>query len=106
MANGVDANDPNVRAAFVACQSNLPNGGQPPKLNPQQVEQYRVFAQCMRDNGYADIQDPAPDGTLQFSANAVQALRDPVFLKALEACRDKLTALLPGATAIPSAGSS
>jgi len=107
MANGVDANDPAVRAAFAACQPNLPNAGQPPKLSPQQVDLYRAFAQCMRDNGYPDIPDPAPDGTLQFSGNIAQALRDPTFTKALEACRDKLTALLPGAAAaIPSAASS
>lgn len=94
-ASGIDRNDPKVQAAFAACQSKLPNGGQPPKLNPQQVEQYRIFAQCMRDNG-VDVPDPSADGTLQLGSGTLRGLDDPAFSKALDACRDKLTGLRPG----------
>jgi hypothetical protein len=96
MGDGINPNDPKVQAAFASCQSKLPNGGQPPKLNPQQVEQYRTFAGCMRENGI-DLPDPAADGTLQINPSNLGLLQDPNFQKALTACRDKLTGLLPSA---------
>jgi hypothetical protein len=101
MGDGIDANDPKVQAAFTACQSKLPNGGQPPKLNPQQVALYLQFAACMRDNG-VDLPDPSADGSLQFTAGGAAVLQDPGFQKALTACRDKLTGLLPSAAGAPS----
>jgi hypothetical protein len=96
MGDGINPNDPKVQAAFSSCQSKLPNGGQPPKLNPQQVERYRDFAGCMRENGI-DLPDPAADGTLQINPSNLGLLQDPNFQKALTACRDKLTGLLPSA---------
>jgi hypothetical protein len=96
MGDGINPNDPKVQAAFASCQSKLPNGGQPPKLNPQQIERYRDFAGCMRENGI-DLPDPAADGTLQINPSNLGLLQDPNFQKALTACRDKLTGLLPSA---------
>jgi hypothetical protein len=96
LAAGLNQNDPKFQAAFTACQAKLPNGGQPPKLDAAQVEQYRAFAQCMRDNG-VDLPDPGPDGTLQFDRTNTNLLSDPAFQKGLNACRDKLTGLLPSA---------
>jgi hypothetical protein len=93
----INRDDPKLRTALEACRSMLPNGGQPPKLNAQQIEQYRQFAQCMRDNG-VNVPDPNPDGTLQFGQGrgAGQFDRnDPTFQKALTACRDKLTGVFP-----------
>ena len=97
MANGIDLKDPKVQAAFTACQAKLPNGGQPPKLDPSQVTQYLLFAACMRDNGI-DLPDPGPDGSLPLNASNAALLQDPGFQKAFTACRDKLTGLVPSAT--------
>lgn len=97
MGNGIDANDPAVQAAFTACQSKLPNGGQPPKLNPQQAEAFRGFAACMRDNG-VNVPDPAPDGTLTFDRTTIALAQDPAAIKAFAACRDKLAGVLPSTT--------
>jgi hypothetical protein len=94
---GQNRDNPNFRTAFEACRSMLPNGGQPPKLNAQQIEAYRQFAQCMRDNG-VDVPDPNPDGTLQFGQGRGPGQVDrnnATFQKALTACRDKLTGVFP-----------
>lgn len=99
MAAGLNPSDPQVQSAFTACQATLPGGGQPPKLDPAQLEQYRAFAACMRDNG-VDLPDPAADGTLQFNAGSLAQFNtnDPAFSKALTACRDTLTGLLASRT--------
>ena len=97
MGTGINASDPAVQAAFAACQSKLPNGGQPPKLNPQQAEAFRGFAACMRDQG-VNVPDPAPDGTLTFDRTTIALAQDPAAIKAFTACRDKLAGVLPTAT--------
>jgi hypothetical protein len=86
--------DPLVREAFAACRSRLPNGGEPPKLDPERLEKYRAFAACMRENG-VDLPDPSPDGSLQLSLTDGINPGDPVFQAAVEACRDHLAGLLP-----------
>jgi hypothetical protein len=96
-------NDPDFQTAFAACRSKLPNGGEPPKLNPDQLDRYRQFAACMRDNG-VDVPDPDPDGTLRLGnggrfGNVNPA--DPKVQAALTACREKLTGLFPGRTGTP-----
>jgi hypothetical protein len=93
MGDGIDRNDPHVIQAFQQCQSKLPNGGQPPRLNPQQVEIFRQFAQCMRDHGI-DLPDPTADGGLQAPAGGLGVLQTPAFQAALVACRDKLTGIV------------
>jgi hypothetical protein len=55
-------------AAQKACQQYLPNGGEPPKLDPEQVEQARQFAKCMRENGVPDFPDPQADGGIRLEA--------------------------------------
>jgi hypothetical protein len=96
LAETLSSDDPVVQAAFTACQSKLPNGGQPPKLNPEQLEAYRNFAACMRDNGI-DLPDPAADGTLQLGELLRSGLNpdDPTFQAAFTACRDTLAGVLP-----------
>ena len=93
MGEGINQNDPHVIQAFQKCQSKLPNGGQPPRLNPQQVEIFRQFAQCMRDHGI-DLPDPTADGGLQAPSGGLAVLQTPAFQAALVACRDKLTGII------------
>ncbi len=80
-------------AAMQACQRLLPAG----KLatpDPQQVEQLRQYAQCMRDHG-VDMADPDPNGGLNISKTGGAGPGrfdpdDPAFKAADEACADKL----------------
>ena len=44
-----------------------------------------AYAQCMRDNGYAEFPDPTPDGGIRFQLTPDSA---PRFEKAADACRD------------------
>jgi hypothetical protein len=103
MAGGGALNDPDFQAAFAACRTKLPNGGEPPKLNADQLERYREFAGCMREQG-VDMPDPDPDGTLRLGNGGRFGNinpSDPKVRSALTACRDKLTGLLPGRTGSP-----
>ncbi|MEK8108973.1 hypothetical protein NKG94_37420 [Micromonospora sp. M12] len=85
--NGVDMPDPEaggrpnfrfganvdrlkVQAAMERCQDKLPNGGQGPQLNPEQAEQMRALARCMRENGVPDFPDPDADGRIQIGVGA------------------------------------
>jgi hypothetical protein len=81
--------------AMQACRTLLPNGGTRPQLDQAQIEQLRVFAQCMRDNG-VDMPDPDPNGGgfglgLGGGGQNPQLDRNnPTFQKAFEACQSKL----------------
>jgi hypothetical protein len=106
-AHGVDVPDPDpnggggirinagkgtrakVEAAQQACKQYLPNGGEPPSLSPQEMEQLRKFAKCMRDHGInvADP-DPANPGIRINGAGP----GDPKFKAAQDACQS----LMPG----------
>ncbi|MDG4798235.1 hypothetical protein [Micromonospora sp. WMMD1082] len=103
--NGVDMPDPEagngpmfrfdgsvdpkqVEAGMEKCRHLLPNGGQPPQLDAEQLEQMRVMARCMRENGVPDFPDPAPDGRIQISRDALRINPDdPTFRTAMEKCR-------------------
>lgn len=73
-------------AALEKCRGLLPNGGEPPKLSPEDIEKMRAMARCMRHNGVPDFPDPDPaTGALMFRAGAKE---DPEAVrKASEACR-------------------
>jgi hypothetical protein len=91
-APGFNPSDPTFQAAMTACRDKLPNGGEPPKLNAEQIEQFRQFAQCMRDHG-VNVPDPNADGTLQFGPGRGLGQidrNDPNVQAAFTACRDKL----------------
>ncbi|HEY1178994.1 MAG TPA: hypothetical protein VGF17_22805, partial [Phytomonospora sp.] len=47
-----------ARAATEECKQNLPDGGAPPAADPERVEEQRLFAQCMRENGIEGFPDP------------------------------------------------
>jgi hypothetical protein len=95
----LSADDPTVQAAFQACRSKLPNGGEIPKLNSQQMQIYLNFAACMRRQGI-DLPDPAADGTLALGALLASGVNpdDPAFQAAFTACRDTLTGIIGGAS--------
>jgi hypothetical protein len=58
-----------VQAAQEKCKQYLPNGGEPPALTAEQLDQLRKFSQCMRDNGYPDFPDPQPDGGIRIDGD-------------------------------------
>jgi hypothetical protein len=71
-------------AAQQACKQYLPNGGVPPTLSPQQLEQARKYAQCMRQHG-VDMPDPDPNnGGLRVRNGDPN---DPRFQAAEQACQ-------------------
>ena len=85
---GADVDQQKVQAAMEKCQDKLPNGGQGPQLNPEQAEQMRVLAKCMRENGVPDFPDPDADGRVRIGTggNAID-IGDPAMKAALEKCR-------------------
>jgi hypothetical protein len=85
-------------AAMQACRDKLPNGGVAPSMNPQQQEQVRAFAQCMREHG-VDMPDPDPNGgpaRIEASAGSAFGPDDPTFKAAQDACHDKLPGAIGG----------
>lgn len=74
-----------VQAAS-ACQQYLPNGGELKNLSPQQLDQARAFAKCMREHGI-DMPDPDPDGGLGAILGSGIDFDSPAFKAATEACR-------------------
>jgi hypothetical protein len=81
-----------MEAAQRACQKLAPNGGEPPKLNPEQVEAVRTMAACMRSHGVPSFPDPDKNGILRLSfvkgkSDASLDPESPTFHKAMETCR-------------------
>jgi hypothetical protein len=81
------AADEKTKAALEACREFMPNGGELTTPDPQQLEQARAYAQCMRDHGVGTFPDPQPDGGIQLGDAGVDP-DDPTFRSADEACRD------------------
>jgi len=78
-------NDPaKTQAAVEACRHLLPNGGELPRLDGEQLERAREFAKCMREHG-VDMPDPDADGRLRLPDNI--DVTDPKLREAAEACR-------------------
>lgn len=70
-----------MQAADEACRNLLPNGGQPPPLDPKQLDQLREQAKCLREHG-VDAPDPDPNNPyLSFNEQDPEAMQ-----KAMEAC--------------------
>lgn len=85
MDENIDKNK--LKEASEACRAYAPFLDRR-QLNPEEVEQLRQFAQCMRENG-VDMPDPNPDGTLPQGSARNFKRDDPQFKKAYEACRGK-----------------
>jgi hypothetical protein len=74
-------------AAMAACKEWAPDGGERGPADPQQLEQGRQMAQCMRDNGVPNFPDPQPDGSIHLDGDKIGVgPGDPTFDKAEEAC--------------------
>ncbi|HEX6681475.1 MAG TPA: hypothetical protein VF062_01675, partial [Candidatus Limnocylindrales bacterium] len=73
--------------AMEKCGKYLPDGGDNVRLSPEQIEQVRKFAQCMRDNGATNWPDPEPDGTFKTGSGSGINKDDPAVAAALEKCR-------------------
>ncbi len=76
-----------VDAAMEACKKWAPGGGDRGRADPQDLENARRMAQCMRDNGVPDFPDPGPDGGIRIDGDKIgMGPGDPTFDKADEAC--------------------
>jgi hypothetical protein len=74
-------------AAMAACKEWAPDGGDRGPADPQQLEQARQMAQCMRDNGVPNFPDPQADGSIRLDGDKIgKGPGDPAFDKAEQAC--------------------
>jgi hypothetical protein len=76
-----------VDAAMQKCRSLLPNGGQPPKMDPADLERERQFAKCMRENGLPDFPDPDAGSGNVIIGRGSGDIEDPKFKAAQEKCK-------------------
>ncbi|MFF3066240.1 hypothetical protein ACFVQ3_16995 [Oerskovia sp. NPDC057915] len=72
-------------AAFEACREFMPNGGEPMKMTPEDLETQREFAKCMREHG-VDMPDPDPNGGMTGALELPEDME--AFDTALEACNE------------------
>jgi len=75
-----------VDKAQAACKKYLPNGGEPPKMDPKTTEALRQLAKCMRANGVSKFPDPAPGGGIQIDGSTGIDPNSPVFKAAQKKC--------------------
>lgn len=73
-------------AAEATCRKLMPNGGEPPELDPEVLAQLRAYSKCMREHGVDDFPDPEPKGGIQYQAPPPGT--DAEFTAAEEACKD------------------
>lgn len=86
-----------MQAAMQACRSLMPNGGEPPKLSPEDLEKARAMAACMREHG-VDVPDPDPDsgGMVMRRDENSPRVDEEKMRQAFEACRHLGPELGPG----------
>ncbi|MDQ3785869.1 MAG: hypothetical protein M3422_01325 [Actinomycetota bacterium] len=74
-----------VDKADKECKHLMPNGGEPPKPSPEDLDRMRKEAQCLRDHGI-DVKDPTMDNPgIQIEGAGPD---DEKFQKAMEECSD------------------
>jgi hypothetical protein len=76
-----------VEAAMTACKAYAPNGGEPLKLDAEQLDKLREFSRCMRANGVPQFPDPDADGRIRLEKYAGLDRDDAAFKAATEKCR-------------------
>lgn len=75
-----------IDKANEACKSLLPNGGKPPKLDAQQLDEARKMAKCMREHGI-NMPDPDPNSPgMMFGQGEGDRVDPEVMKKAAEEC--------------------
>ena len=81
-----------LSAAFEECRAYLPTGGDIVRLPQTDIEAWRRYAACIRENGVADYPDPDPRGGEQRVGEELgrRLKDDPKLPAALEACRSAL----------------
>ncbi len=85
---GGDMDRNKMQEAMAKCRQYLPNGGEPPKMDAEQIENMRKMAQCMRENGVPDFPDPDADGRLMIrSGEGGPRMDDDAMRAAMEKCR-------------------
>ena len=85
LPQGVSPDDPKFKAAQQACQQYAPNGGQPPKVSPQQQQKLLALARCMRQHG-VNMPDPDANGGIDLRGAGVDP-DGPKFKAAQQACQ-------------------
>lgn len=86
-----------MQGAMEKCRKYLPNGGEPPKLSPEDIDRMREYARCMRENGVPDFPDPDPEnGGIAIAAGSANGKAKNEIGKADEKCRDKLPQIQKG----------
>lgn len=103
-AVAIRADKQQVQKAMEKCRKYLPNGGEPPKLSPADIDKMREYAKCMRENGVPDFPDPDPEtgqiirrGTASGSGSGSTTDLDKNDITAAdEKCRDKLPQIQKG----------
>jgi hypothetical protein len=86
---GGPADKTKMDAAMQACQRYMPNGGEPPKMDPAMAEKMRKMAECMRANGVPDFPDPDPETggiMIQGDRNTGLDPMSPTFQAAQDKC--------------------
>ena len=76
-----------MKAAEQACRQYAPNGGERAQMNPEDLEQVRQMARCMRETGVPNFPDPKPDGSLEINGDLLgTGPGEPTFDKAEQLC--------------------
>ncbi|GAA3592966.1 hypothetical protein GCM10022419_089860 [Nonomuraea rosea] len=86
-AIGKDLDKDKVGKAMDACRAYAPFKERK-DFKPEDIEQMRLLAQCMRENG-VDMPDPNPDGSFPSGTARNFSRDDPQFKKAIEICGKK-----------------
>lgn len=89
-AGGENVDKTKVNAAMEKCRKYLPEGGESRQLSPEELEQARRFAQCMRDNGISDFPDPDAEGGRFIRGQGGIDKNDAAFRAAMEKCNQNL----------------
>ncbi len=84
--HGAGEDKEKIDAANEACRPLLPNGGKPPKLDAQQLDEMRKMAQCMREHG-VNMPDPDPNNPgVMIDPDGAEKVDPEVMKEAAEAC--------------------
>ncbi len=90
--NATEVDDAVITKAAEKCNQFLPNGGELPKLDPQDVEKMRGFSKCMREAGFPEFPDPGPDGSIPADYAPSPSEREKM-RPAYETCSKELTGI-------------